>query len=96
MSKKDEIQTGMKKNKDRESRLENNRTRDQQLGSASLIKKMDPAPMVRIRASRSVTQRCVSKATNLTTQQNLHSQDQFRHPSSPQDRLSRDLSVIQP
>jgi len=31
MSKKDEIQTGMKKNKDRESRLENNRTRDKQL-----------------------------------------------------------------
>jgi hypothetical protein len=28
MSKKDEIQTGMKKNNDRESRLENNQTRD--------------------------------------------------------------------
>jgi len=39
MSKKDEIQTGMKKNKDRESRLENNRTRDKQLWSAPLIKK---------------------------------------------------------
>jgi hypothetical protein len=33
------IQTGMAKNKDQESRLENDRTRDKHPGSARLIKK---------------------------------------------------------
>jgi hypothetical protein len=39
MSYKDMIQTGMEKNKDRESRLENDLTRDKHPGSAPLIKK---------------------------------------------------------